>query len=291
MERRPPRLRHAVHGPDAAVLLEVRRDRRMPVLRVDDRRALGAARSISAFTSGTTSSPPRTYRLPTGSAKSFWTSTTTSAVWRSYPGTDLVWPGGEARSGRRRRPRPGGLLPRDVCSAGPGGRGRRVRPQPAGRAGRSRLRRPGGGRRPAHGLVPVGTRRWPRSTTSRSPGKRPSATPRSASPAERRPRRQSTGAAEPGTNPLLASAATCSSGPITIRGLQVVRRQDGPRIHPRHLRHRRSQRVGQVEPRRRDQLGPRRAGPAGAARRPDGRRDLRRDARRAPPSGWPRSSS
>src|SRR6266498_396675 len=42
------------------------------------------ARSISPFTTGTTCSPPRTYRLPPGSAKSFWTATTTSAVCGSY---------------------------------------------------------------------------------------------------------------------------------------------------------------------------------------------------------------
>src|SRR6266540_2294455 len=42
------------------------------------------ARSISRFTTGTTCSPPLTYRLPAGSAKSFWTSTTTSAARGSY---------------------------------------------------------------------------------------------------------------------------------------------------------------------------------------------------------------
>ena len=38
------------------------------------------ARSISRFATGTTRSPPRTYRLPPGSAKSFWRSVTMSAV-------------------------------------------------------------------------------------------------------------------------------------------------------------------------------------------------------------------
>jgi hypothetical protein len=36
--------------------------------------------SISRLMTGTTASPPFTDRLPAGSAKSFWTSTTTSAV-------------------------------------------------------------------------------------------------------------------------------------------------------------------------------------------------------------------
>src|SRR5438309_6805028 len=39
---------------------------------------------------GTTFSPPRTYSEPFGSAKSFCTSTTTSAVWRSNGGTLLL---------------------------------------------------------------------------------------------------------------------------------------------------------------------------------------------------------
>ena len=81
--------------------------------------------------------------------------------------------------------------------------------------------------------------------------------------------------ARPGGRPLLASTSDVPPLPAHPR-LQVVRRQDRPRVRSGRLGHRGTERLGQVEPRRRDQLGARRAGTPGASRRPDGRRDLRR---------------
>ena len=80
--------------------------------------------------------------------------------------------------------------------------------------------------------------------------------------------------ARPGRGPLLASTSDVPPLPAGPR-LQVVRRQDGPRVRSGRLGHRRTERLGQVEPRRRDQLGARRAGTSRAPGRPDGRRDLR----------------
>ena len=106
---------------------------------------------------------------------------------------------------------------------------------------------------------------------SRSPWARPS----SASPGDDRAPGTFPGRdARSGRRPLLASTSDVPPLPAGPR-LQVVRRQDGPRVRPGRLGHRRAQRLGQVEPRRRDQLGARRTGCASAPGRSDGRRDLR----------------
>ena len=61
--------------------------------------------------------------------------------------------------------------------------------------------------------------------------------------------------------------------------VQVVRGQDRARVRTRRDGRRRPERLGEVEPRRRRRVGARRAGPAHAARREDGRRHLRRHRR------------
>ena len=64
---------------------------------------------------------------------------------------------------------------------------------------------------------------------------------------------------------------------LQIRGFKTFADKTVLEFAPGVSRHRRPQRLGQVEPRRRDQLGARRAGAARPPRRPDGRRDLRRE--------------
>jgi hypothetical protein len=80
MEVGTPLVPDAVDRPDAAVLGEVRRVRRVPVLGVATNAPASVASSVSALMTGIVASPPVTLNEPFGSAKSFWTSTTTSAV-------------------------------------------------------------------------------------------------------------------------------------------------------------------------------------------------------------------
>ena len=101
VEGRAPRPADAVDGPDPAVLREVGRVGRMPVGGVGDepRRRPGRRRD-AALTAGTTAAAPRTASEPAGSAKSFWTSTTTRAVDRSRGRTGRGYRTGERRPGR-----------------------------------------------------------------------------------------------------------------------------------------------------------------------------------------------
>ena len=79
VKRRAPRIGHAVDRPDATVLGEVGRARRVPVLGRDDECPVGAGRLDLAVIRGMMAAAPATLRLPGGSAKSFWTSTTINA--------------------------------------------------------------------------------------------------------------------------------------------------------------------------------------------------------------------
>ena len=144
-------------------------------------------------------------------------------------------------------------------------------------------------------------RRAPGSTGSRSPTRRPSARPGSAC-ADRRvlgrgpDLRRRASAERPNASVRCAAAQTTPGSRVflkslTLRGLQVVRRQDDARVRARRHRRRRPERLRQVEPRRRRRVGARRAGPAHAARREDGRRHLRRHARPARARAGPRCRS
>jgi hypothetical protein len=80
VEGRSPRVVHAMDRPDPAIGREVGRVLRMPILRVRDERPSVARLLELCIGHRRHCSPPVTYRLPSGSAKSFWTSTIRSAV-------------------------------------------------------------------------------------------------------------------------------------------------------------------------------------------------------------------
>ena len=75
-----PTCRDAMDRPDAAVLREVGRRRRVPVLGVDDERAGLRARDLAGHRAATIAVAAGHGQAPAGSAKSFWTSTTMSAL-------------------------------------------------------------------------------------------------------------------------------------------------------------------------------------------------------------------
>ena len=161
MERRAPRVPDAVHRPDAAVLREVRRVLRgaSPACRRPSPRP-PRARAIAAFAAVTTSGPPGTASDPPGSAKSFWTSTTTSAVVRdrSWSSRGLLSSRVSVPSRPCRRAASTSWCPAasrasssgSTCaSEAAGTRGRRLGPEPAGRRRRGGLRRAAGAGRGA----------------------------------------------------------------------------------------------------------------------------------------------
>ena len=87
-----------------------------------------------------------------------------------------------------------------------------------------------------------------------------------------------------------AASGAASTARPPPPGLQVVRRADERRVRRRDQRGRRTERVGQEQPRRRAPLGARRAGPGAPLAQVRGRH-LGRAPRSAPPRAWPTSRS